>query len=120
MILRKVDHQPGDGHADYIFWCPACKCGHGVWITGPNSVTHATWTWNGSMDKPTFQPSLKITRNMWDPPVTPENREEYKKNPWPQTQKEHICHVVVTDGRLNFCGDCTHELAGKSVPMEDF
>ena len=105
---------------DYLFFCPGCKCGHAVWTTHPNGITKATWSFNGNMEKPTFSPSLKITRHLWTPPVTPENMEEYRKNPWPQTQVEHICHTVITDGKIHFCGDCTHELAGQVVDMVDF
>lgn len=119
-ILRKVQHAPGDGHPDYVFFCPACKCGHAVWVSGPNAHTGATWGFNDNMERPTFTPSLKITSQRWVPPVTPENLDEWKKSPWPQTQQTWICHSVVTDGIINYCSDCTHEMAGKQVPMEPF
>lgn len=69
------------------------------------------------MNKPTFSPSIRIERPEWQPPVTPENMEEYRKKPWPQTQKTLVCHSVITDGKIHFCDDCTHELAGKVVDM---
>lgn len=119
-ILHTVSHKPGDGHPDYLFWCPGCKCGHGVWVTGKNGVTGATWAFNGNFEKPTFSPSLKISRPMWVPPVTPENQEQWRQKPWPQTKVEFVCHSVITNGMINFCPDSTHELAGKSVPMEAF
>jgi hypothetical protein len=28
------------------------------------------------------------------------------------------CHYFITDGQMVYCGDCEHELAGKTVPME--
>jgi hypothetical protein len=28
------------------------------------------------------------------------------------------CHIFVRDGKIQFLNDCTHELAGKTVPME--
>lgn len=118
-ILREVSHTPGDGHADFLFWCPACKCGHGVWTTGKNPSS-AIWQFNGNMEKPTFKPSLKIVQETWEPPVTPENMEQYHQKPWPQTKKTHVCHSVVTDGVISYCADCTHELAGKNIPMEPF
>ena len=31
-----------------------------------------------------------------------------------------ICHSFITDGSIEFLPDCTHELAGKTVPLEDF
>jgi len=89
--------QPSPGGPDYIFFCPGCQCGHGVWITHPNDRTQAMWSFNRDMEKPTFSPSLRIDDG-----------------------QGRICHMVVTDGMLNFCGDSTHEMAGKSVAMVDF
>jgi hypothetical protein len=74
--------------------CPACQSGHGVPID--------RWTWNGSLDKPTLSPSVRVSWNYGDPP------------------KEHCCHFIMTDGNIAFCGDCTHAMAGQTVPMEDF
>lgn len=100
--LHSVSHQPGDGQADYVFWCPACQCGHGVWTTGKNGVTGAVWNFNGNMEKPTFTPSLRIEGPM--------------KSGGPVV----ICHTNVTDGMIQYHSDCTHAFAGKRVPMEDF
>ncbi len=119
-ILRKVNHTPGDGNADFMFHCPGCKCGHGVWTTNPNSLTKAMWSFNGDMQRPTFSPSLLIRSHQWQPPVTAENMDKWRKEPWPQTQVETVCHSFVRDGQIQFPSDCTHELAGKTVPMEPF
>lgn len=83
---------PGEPSApDYVFFCPGCKCGHGIWLTHPNPITGAMWTMKGTVDRPTFEPSLRLFNG---------------------------CHLSVTDGTLHFHGDCTHPLAGKSVPMQ--
>ncbi len=73
------------------FWCPGCECGH--WFK--TSAPEPTWTWNGSMENPTVQPSIR-------------------------TQGKIMCHVYLTDGRIQFLGDCGHALAGKTVPMVDW
>jgi hypothetical protein len=114
-VLRTLarSHPTAEG-PDYAFFCPGCESYHVVWVKLPNSMV---WTFNGNMERPTFKPSLKLTEECWWPPVGPENLAEWQKNPWPQTKKVRICHVVVTDGVLNFCEDSTHSLAGKSVPM---
>ena len=79
------------------FRCPGCKCGHAYRIKGgPGPV----WQWNGDKVKPTFSPSLLYTQPWGDPPV---NR---------------VCHIFVNNGMIQFLGDCTHDLAGKTVPME--
>lgn len=120
-ILRAVSHTPGDGHADYLFWCPGCLCCHGLWVTPfRNGVTGATWTFNGNKDKPTFNPSVLVRWETWEPPVTPGNLEQWKQRPWPQTKVQHVCHSFVRDGMIVYLGDCTHSLAGRTIPMELF
>jgi hypothetical protein len=29
------------------------------------------------------------------------------------------CHLFITDGKIEYLADCTHELAGKTVEMEE-
>lgn len=53
------------------------------------------WTFNGNLESPTFSPSFKHTIN----------------------NGKAVCHYILTAGQLNFCGDCTHDLAGQSVPL---
>lgn len=84
-------------------------------VTGPKA-----WGFNGIMERPTLSPSLLLTRRCGHPPVTPENLEDWKRNPWKQTEVVKVCHSFVRDGQIEFLSDCTHELAGKTVPMEAF
>lgn len=130
MILHTIKRGENNSDTpDYLFWCPGCKCGHGVWTSHPNGVTGATWTFNGDMAKPTFTPSVKIVGVKKNPPVDPSTGDfkrgadgEYLKDASGRLEgaEPYVCHLVVTDGVLNFCGDCTHDFNGKSVPMEDF
>lgn len=81
----------------YVFWCPACRNTHCINVGGDWKVN---WEFNGNAERPTFTPSVK---NTWD------NQEE----------NLHLCcHFNITDGRIIYHGDCTHELAGKTVDME--
>lgn len=91
-----------DGHI--CFYCPGCKCAHCIPITGPRA-----WNWNGDVENPTITPSLRIFS-----PAIPDTA-EYKGLP----ERTH-CHVVVTNGQLNFCGDSAHELKGTSVPCPEW
>lgn len=102
-------------HADFLFWCPGCKCAHGVWTTKQNGVG-AVWSFNGDMERPTFSPSLLIrfTRDITNEEHTRIMAGE--KLNIPQT----VCHSFVRDGQIEFLSDCTHHLAGKTVPMEAF
>jgi hypothetical protein len=88
-----VSHRTG--MPDFVFWCPGCHCGHGVWTSKPNHLG-AQWIFNGDMVKPTFQPSLLL--------------EAVGKSP--------RCHSFITDGRIQFLPDCTHALAGQTVEMK--
>ncbi len=102
-----------------IFKCPGCGDHHGVWIKDtPGDGPRALWAWNGSREKPTFTPSILAQRTMHEPPVTPENIDEWKRKPWVQTAVKQVCHSYVTDGMIQFLGDCTHALAGQAVPLE--
>lgn len=76
----------------YSFYCPACKCGHYVRTSGPEP----TWSFNLNEAAPSFRPSLKISGG------------------------GSVCHLNVDGGHLVFCPDCTHEFAGKTVPMVDW
>jgi len=99
------------------FWCPGCNMAHSVRVY---EGAGDEWTFNGDGDAPTFTPSVLVRYPHFVPPVTPENFEEYKRNPWPQTRVESICHSFVTAGRIQFLNDCTHALAGQTVSLPDF
>ncbi len=92
-----------------VFWCPGCDMAHRVQHgagSGPR------WTWNGDAERPTFSPSVRVTYDHWVPPASAEN-----PNPGPQTKVRDTCHSFVVDGRIQFLGDCTHELAGQTVDL---
>lgn len=99
-----------------FFKCPGCRSVHGVRVAaGAND-----WTYNGDPDAPTFAPSLLVQREQGEPPVTPENLDEWKRNPWPQTKVRKVCHSFITDGRIQFLTDCTHDLAGQTVEIPNW
>lgn len=76
-----------------VFWCPGCKCGHAV---------NETWSIQDG-ERPSISPSVLVNGDL------------------PREQRREAgmlrCHLFVRDGQLDFCSDCDHELAGKSVPM---
>lgn len=92
-----------------VFLCPGCKERHMVPVgSGPGP----RWSWNASVDKPTFQPSIKVD---WSEPSDVEGEfDDTSKD------KKMCCHSFVTDGCIQFLDDCTHELAGKTVPLPAF
>lgn len=90
-MARKLTNcgKRGDGQELLLFHCPGCGYGHAFEVP--------RWTWNGSMDSPTFSPSLLIEAG------TPGNR----------------CHLFVKEGCIEFLSDCHHKLAGQTVEMID-
>ena len=115
--LYRMQNEKGDFSGGLMFNCPGCGMSH-----APNVLPGdgPVWGWNESMDKPTFTPSILVRWTQGDPPVTPENFKEYQANPWPQTDKEMICHSFVTDGKIQFLDDCTHDLKGKTVELPNW
>lgn len=105
--LSKVLRQPAAGCL--AFWCPGCGISHTIQHgAGPGP----RWGWNGNVDRPTFTPSVLVT---WSEPS--DNPDEFA-----DTTKDvkKACHTFVTDGRIQYLGDCTHALAGQTVPMVEF
>jgi len=104
------------------YWCQGCNKMHGVIVEG--GKPGQAWGWNGDVDKPVFTPSVLYQRNMWTPPVTPENIEQWRAAPWEQVQVQHVCHTFIgcngaQPGEVIFLGDCTHALAGTVQPLPD-
>jgi len=126
-ILRAVQQSEGGKWADYVFWCPGCKEGHGVWTTKQNGMG-AIWTFNGNLERPTFTPSL-LLRYTVNPPVDPATN-DFKRGADGKYLtradgkllgcRDMVCHSYIRDGQIQFLSDCTHELANKTVPMEAF
>lgn len=109
-VLRTLD----DGKLAFI--CPGCGMIHAVNVD--SSKPGPCWGFNDDYERPTFTPSILVKGIYGDPPVTPENFDEWRRAPWPQRKVEKICHSFVTDGQIQFLGYCTHELAGKTVPIK--
>jgi hypothetical protein len=99
-----------------MYWCQGCELLHSVQIgQGPGP----RWGFNGNFDKPTFEPSV-LTQ--WDeavPPVNADNLAQWRAAPWPQHKEHRVCHTFIREGMVQFLGDCTHALAGQTVPMAE-
>ena len=107
-----------NGENNYLmFWCPGCKGIHAI------SYGQGKWSWNGDVNKPTFTPSVLVTNGHFT--------SDYKKGDrcWCTYNAEHPdeehpftcqrCHSFVTDGKIQFLNDCSHELAGQTVDLPD-
>ena len=78
----------------------------------PNS-----WQFNGDVTNPTFAPSVKIT-GVQTVVVKGEWTGEFKTDKHGKALP-YCCHYVLTNGWLNYCGDCTHELRNMVVALPD-
>lgn len=112
----------------YMIFCPACKQGH-LFNTKPGNASGVgghkpTWTFNGDAEKPTFRASMLVQTGCKAQSHRPGGHcwcTYAKNNPdEPAPFECSVCHSFVTDGKIEFLGDCTHELAGQTVPLPDF
>lgn len=71
-----------------------------VAIGRPAGNAPPEWTWNLDTEKPTLSPSILTWTGDRQSPT-------------------RRCHSFVRDGMVQFLGDCTHELAGQTVPLLD-
>lgn len=79
-------------------WCPGCDDLHRVLVRGEDgSIPEPCWDWDGNTAAPTIDPSILCT---------------YGDRPGAKR-----CHSYVRGGRWEFLADCTHSLAGQTVPM---
>lgn len=76
--------------------CPGCLLTHAININ-PNGPS-PRWRFNNDLEKPTFTPSLVV---------------RYK---WGDEDETNVCHSFIRDGNWEFLADCTHALAGQTVP----
>lgn len=77
------------------FHCPGCNMLHPYRVKG--EAQGPMWNWNGNIESPTFAPSLLV-------------------NPGDASS---ICHLFITNGKIEFLGDCFHNLRGTTVEMVD-
>lgn len=106
------------------FKCPGCNDTHMVSVN--SGIPGRNWTFNGDGDRPTFTPSVLVRNGHHVPGRQHDscwctyNAEQIAKGEAPSPFKCGVCHSFVTDGQIQFLGDCTHHLSGKTVPLPDF
>ena len=96
-----------------MFHCPGCKTAHQVRV---NPAFGSVWEYNGNPDAPSFTPSILVQGTQRP------SKEEYRRIMSGEAVKlpPLVCHSYVTDGHIQFLGDCTHALAGQTVDLPDW
>lgn len=90
----------------------------------------ARWGFNGSYDLPTFTPSILARwyeiseegQRMLDAGEEAPLTGATKADGTPERRypgRAMVCHSFVTDGRIQFLGDCTHALTGQTVDLPE-
>ncbi len=95
------------------FKCPGCGDWHMLNVSGQG---RPRWTFNGDGDAPTFTPSILYRAGHYIPGS--------KGGCWCDGPEDADfkciqCHSFVTDGRIRFLNDCSHDLAGQTVDLPD-
>jgi len=94
MKVKDVLYYKSDKIAHRSVMCPACNAEHEF---------DDRWVFNGDYDKPTFRPSMNwVVRN-------DEGKNLIAK-----------CHSWVTDGKIQFLSDCSHEMKNQTVELTNF
>lgn len=95
---RAVLYAIDAGEPDLLcFNCPGCGMSHAIRVRRSDG-RRPSWEWNGSVVAPTFSPSIMVR--------------------WERRGQPKVCHSFVRDGVIEFLADCTHALAGKTVPLK--
>ncbi len=104
--LRSIDL----GRRGIGFWCPGCEEMHAIKIEGAPA-----WEWDGNVNAPTISPSIRVRgkRRLTDDEHRRIMAGERLEIP------DQCCHSFVRAGQIEFLSDCTHPLAGKTVPLPD-
>lgn len=82
-----------NGDRYLLFWCQGCDTHHMVRVTPPG------WTWNGDRERPTIEPSVRVSGGL---------------------DGGTLCHLFLRAGRLEFLSDSAHRFAGQTLDLADY
>lgn len=105
ILSRKLLRRSYYGQNDSVVvrhehWCPGCRWMHWIAVEHPFPNGHR-WTFDGNVAAPTFSPSVHIRMGRGS------------------SGTDRVCHYFIRAGRIEFCGDSTHELAGQTIDLPD-
>lgn len=80
----------------YRFHCKGCGFSHIIYTD--KEVSNIVWQFNGNLEKPTFKPSLLV--------YIPDD-------------DGLRCHSFIRNGNIEYLNDCTHDLKGQTIELDD-
>lgn len=104
VFIRHVSFE-GDDYDEVGFQCPGCRLYH---VLPFNGNAKKQWGFNGDTNNPTITPSILSTCEM----ATDHHSKPLKKG-------MNICHSFVTNGKIQFLGDCTHPSLNTTVELPE-
>jgi uncharacterized protein DUF6527 len=124
-FLRRIGRSEGYTAAGYAHWCPACECMHAFAVDAPFR-NGAQWSFNGSLEAPSFSPSMNIRTGRFADPTFKDDDGDLSS----------VCHYFLRSGAelsasrpdlnldparayLWFLGDCTHALKDQVVALPE-
>lgn len=118
--LSKILRSVGDN--GLMFYCPGCQTRHTVYH---GEGSGARWQWNNDPKYPTFHPSVLVLSGHHANRRPSENNtcwcSYYKDHPDEPVQFScQRCHSFIVAGKIQFLDDCSHALAGQTVPLPEW
>ena len=109
--IKRYTTADGGYHGELGFHCPGCKEVHFICDnkTDEKASQGHCWDFNNDFNRPTITPSVLVRY-----PANPYASAEFEE--W---KKERVCHSFITDGKIQFLNDCTHQLAGQTVELPE-
>jgi hypothetical protein len=104
----------GSGGKLLMFWCEGCRTHHGPRVQA-GSTPGPVWDWNWDRERPTIQPSILVQGT-----ESPTDEDLARMRAGETVEPRPLrCHSFLTDGRLQYLGDCSHALAGTIVDLKE-
>lgn len=95
------------------FMCPGCGQRHVLPI---GKGISPSWFFTGDVERPTLSPSIAARGILGVFDYAGDWTGEWQIDAAGSTIP-FVCHSFVRDGRIEFLGDCSHSMAGKTVDL---
>jgi len=100
------------------FKCEGCGEMHGFFSKDAPSKCKPQWEFNDDLDNPTISPSLLYKTGHYltgqkQPPDCRHCKEDADMGTCT------VCHSFIKNGNIQYLNDCTHKLAGQTIPLPE-